>query len=441
MELITETDLKSCDLSKNSRVLCALSGGADSTALLLDLCRLKTEGRLADVAAAHFEHGIRGAESEEDMLFCRELAQKMEVPFFCERADVPAQAAREKLSLETEARKLRYAFLRKTAAQNGYDCVALAHHVQDQAETLLFHLIRGAGLTGLVGMAPRNGSLVRPLLFHTKAELLDYLREAGQSYRTDSTNELRETDRNRIRHCVLPMLGQVNPCADQHIAGTAEKLRRENAFLESLTDAAADRCANRRSAIAAEPDVIRDRILLRLIREQTDDYTEGDVNRLRTLLMARSGQIVELTGGIKARAEADTIFFYREAQIAAPAVTLVPGLRISLPGGGTLAAELTDTAHLPCPGNEGYADADKLTGTLTVRAAAAGERLIPFGMKGSKLFSDFFTDKKVPISKRNVPVVFDGEKPVYVCSYTVDDRVKVTGETRKYMHFIYKEGE
>lgn len=440
MELITEADLNTCALTKDSRVLCALSGGADSTALLLELCRLREAGRLAAVASAHFEHGIRGEESVADMCFCRALAKKLKVPFFTEAANVPEEATQERVSLETAARKLRYAFLERVADREGYDSIALAHHRQDQAETLLFHLIRGAGLTGLTGMAPRNGLLVRPLLSHGKEELLAYLSEAGQAYRTDSTNACEDADRNRIRLTVLPALEKLNPRASEHIAEAADKLRRENAFLESLTDAAAAGCANSRRAIAAEPETVRDRILLRLIKAQTRDYAENDVSKLRMLLNARSGQTAELTGGLKVRTEGDTFYFFRDRTEAYAPLTLVPGKEMRLPSGGTLLMEETDSVSLPCPGNEGYADPEKLKGTLTVRPALAGERLIPYGMKGSKLFSDFYTDKKVPISERNAPVVFDAEKPVYVCGFTVDDRVKVTGETRRYIHFIYCEG-
>lgn len=441
MELIQEADLRSCSLTENSRVLCALSGGADSTALLLELCRLQKEGRIAAVGAAHFEHGIRGEESWEDMRFCRELSQKLGIPFFYEQADVPGEAGKEHLSLETAARKLRYAFLRRTAEAAGYDSIALAHHAMDQAETLLFHLVRGAGLTGLCGMEPKNGLLVRPLLRHSKEELLRYLKAAGQEYRIDSTNALLDSDRNRIRLSVLPLLESMNPRAAEHIAETAEKLRAEEAFLEALTKEAMLRCDGSRKRIFAEPSVIRSRILLRLIKEQTRDYSEGDVQKLRALLTAQSGQVAELTGGIKARAEGDAIFFFRDETPGFAPVALKIGTKVPLPSGGTLLAKECDSARLPCPKNEGYADADTIHGTLTVRAAKAGERLIPFGMRGSKLFSDFYTDKKVPLSERNRPVVFDGEKPVYVCGFTVDDRVKVTEKTRNYIHFLYNEGE
>lgn len=441
MELIRENDLRSCSLNEKSRVLCAFSGGADSTALLLELQRLKAEGRIASLAAAHFEHGIRGEESKADLAFCRETAEELGILFYWASGDVPKAASRDRLSLETEARNLRYAFLRKTADENGYDRIALAHHAQDQAETLLFHLIRGAGLSGLTGMAPKSGMLVRPLLKHRKEEILAYLQAVGHTFRTDSTNGLPDSDRNRIRLSVLPLLEELNPQAVCHLADAAEKLRREDAYLETVAESEFIKCMGSRQAILEEPEVIRDRILLRLIKEQTRDYRENDVLKLRFLLSARSGQTVELTGGIHVRAEGDGFFFFREETGETKACTLIPGIVLRLNEGATLLAEYVDGANLPCPANEAYVDADTLKGALTVRAPQPGERLIPFGMKGSKLFSDFYTDKKIPLSKRSSPVVFDREKPVYICGFTVDDRVRITGETRRYMHFIYSEGD
>lgn len=441
IKLINENDLQSCSLTNESRVLCAFSGGADSTALLTELYRLTRNGKISELAAAHFEHGIRGEESKKDLAFCRELCARFHIPFFSEEANVPAYAEKEGVSLETGARKLRYAFLYRIADENGYDAIALAHHEQDQAETLLFHLIRGAGLTGLTGMAPKNGILVRPLLRHSKRELLEYLSSLGQDYCTDSTNALLETDRNRIRLTVLPLLETMNPQVVMHLSETAEKLRRENEFLDSFAKKAYDRTLGRRSKIAEEQDVIKDRILLSLIRQQTRDYCENDVDKLRFLLTARSGQMVELTGGIQVRAEGDELCFLKKQVFVNLPAPLTMGKKLQLPSGQTLFMETVEKAVFPSTDSEAFVDGETLKGSLIVRAAEPGERFIPYGMHGHKLFSDFYIDKKVPISNRSGPVVFDDEKPVYVCGFTVDDRVKVTPKTRNIIHFIYSKGE
>ena len=437
--LLQEQDLLLCGIEKEERILCAFSGGADSLALLLELKRLAAEKRIAAVGAAHFHHGIRGAEADGDLDFCRVTSENAGIPFYSAIGDVPAAAKASGESCETAARRLRYAFLEKTATEEGYSCIALAHHESDQAETVLMHLVRGSGLGGLTGMAPRSGKIVRPLLRHSREEILQFLREKGRAYRTDSTNASLEADRNRFRLCVIPELTGINPQAEHHIAEAAEKLRREDDYLRLLAENAAKECGGLRSKIARQPEVLRRRILLSMLRAHTEDYCSGDICKLEALLPAPSGKTAELTGGWKARTEQDALFFFREEEENTDTpLTLGVPLRVR---GGLLRAEASAEYCIPCPKDTAFADADKIRGGLHVRFFEPGERFVPFGLRGTKLFSDYFTDKKVPLSERRVPVVFDEEKAVYICGYTVDDRVKITDDTEKIIRFQFTKGE
>ncbi|MEN6635735.1 MAG: tRNA lysidine(34) synthetase TilS, partial [Clostridiaceae bacterium] len=160
--LIGESELAACGCNPKVRVLVALSGGADSTALLLSMFDLFNEGKIGGLFAAHLQHGIRGETAERDQQFCAALCEKLSIPFFTENADVPAYAKNHGQSLEQAAREVRYAFLERARNLVEADVIATAHHQDDQAETLLLHLIRGSGTTGLCGMQPRNGFVIRP---------------------------------------------------------------------------------------------------------------------------------------------------------------------------------------------------------------------------------------------------------------------------------------
>ena len=208
------------------RVLVALSGGADSVALLLLLLDAG-----AGVCAAHFEHGIRGGDSVADMAFCRELCVSHGVPFFCERADVPA-ARLPGEGLEAAARRLRYAFLRRAKEEAGAVCIATAHHAGDQAETVLMHILRGAGPAGAAGMREREGDLWRPLLRVQKQELVAFLRGRGQPWREDATNAVADTPRNALRLDIFPRLEAIYPGASQALCRFAESQAVEGDFLE-----------------------------------------------------------------------------------------------------------------------------------------------------------------------------------------------------------------
>ena len=218
---------------KGARVLCAVSGGADSMCLLALL--LQTGDH--ELAAAHFEHGVRGEESLRDCAFVESFCREKDVPCFVAHADVPAYAAETGLGLEEAARKLRYAFLEKTAEEQGFDFIATAHNADDNAETVLFNLARGSGSAGLCGIPPRRGKIIRPLLGLTRAEIEEYLAANGVPHVEDSTNESDAYSRNRIRHGVMPVLKELNPSFPEAAARLGRLLRRDEEYLSERAEA------------------------------------------------------------------------------------------------------------------------------------------------------------------------------------------------------------
>ena len=391
MLLLSERTLQACRLNGREAVVCAFSGGPDSTALLLELKRLRDEGGIGPLYAAHFEHGIRGEEARADLDFCRKLCLDLGVPLFSESADVPAYAKGEGLSLETAARQLRYAFLRRLKAALGAAVIALGHHRNDQAETVLLHLVRGSGRKGLTGMAPRSGDLVRPLLFVGKDDVLTYLTERGQAYRLDSTNALTDASRNLLRQAGMAALTAVNARAAEHIAACAEKLRAEDEYLDEL---------------ARQP----------------------------------SGRTASLRGNLIARAEGDRIAIGPATAAEAFAAELPPDGTVTTPW-GVYEARWAPKAAIPCPAHEAYLDGDRIAGRLTLRQARAGERFVPLGMAGSKLLSDYYTDRKLYGRARQTPLVCDEEGPLFVPGGTVADRAKIDDGTKRILHIIFTKGE
>ena len=440
MLLLTERTLPACRLNGREAVVCAFSGGPDSTALLLELHRLRDEGRIGPLYAAHFEHGIRGAESRGDLDFCRKLCLELGVPLFSESGDVPAFAKDQGLSLETAARQLRYAFLRRLKAALGADVIALGHHRDDQAETVLLHLVRGSGMKGLTGMAQRRGDLIRPLLGAGKDEILAYLAERHQAYRTDSTNALTDASRNRLRQEGMAVLRAVNPQAAVHMAACADKLRAEDEFLDGLARKALTDAQGSRKALSELPTVLRERAALLLLREVADDFTEADVTRLTDLFSQPSGRSVPLRGNLVARAEGDRLTIGPSAAAEPFEAALRPGEAATTPW-GVYEAQWAEKASIPCPANEAYLDGDQLHWPLTLRQARPGERFVPLGMGGSKLLSDYFTDRKLYGRDRQTPLVWDGKGPVFVPGGTVADRAKITNETKRILHIIFTKGE
>ena len=439
MLLLKERTLTACRLNGREAVVCAFSGGPDSTALLLELNRLREEGSLGPLYAAHFEHGIRGPEARADLDFCRSLCLRLRLPLFSESADVPAFAQREGLSLETAARQLRYAFLRRLKEALGADVIALGHHRDDQAESVLLHLVRGSGMAGLTGMSHRNGDLVRPLLDAGRSDILAYLAQRRQPYRQDSTNFSLDHSRNRLRQEGMAVLSAINPQAAVHIARCADKLRAEDRFLDDLTREALAQARGSRRALAALPPVLKNRAALALLKQVTQDFTEADVDRLAELFSLPSGRVVPLRGNLTARADGDRVCIGPAEEEAPFSRTLTIGEPAITPW-GVYRTEWVKTARIPCPAHEGYLDGDQAVGQLTLRQARAGDRFTPLGMDGSKLLSDYYTDRKMTRSARRTPVVADEAGPVFIPGGTVADRVKIQDETKRILHIIFEKG-
>ena len=223
-------------LPPGARVLCAVSGGADSMALLHLLWSQRAEKEL-EIFAAHYEHGLRGEESLRDAAFVEDWCRAHELPCAVGHGDAAAYAVKEGLSVEDAARRLRYAFLEATAQELGCTRIATAHNAEDNAETLLLHLCRGSGTAGLAGIPPQRGKLVRPLLKCSRAEILAYLEENALPHVEDSSNEGDDYARNLLRHQVTPVLRQLNPAFTAAAGRTAELLRQDEDCLKRQAEA------------------------------------------------------------------------------------------------------------------------------------------------------------------------------------------------------------
>lgn len=246
---IRETLLASGLLQPGMRILCALSGGGDSVCLTHALATQVPELSLT-VAAAHFSHGIRPDAAARELELCRELCRELSIPLHWGAGDTPAYAQAQHRSMEQAARTLRYAFLEQTADAWGADVIAVAHHQQDNAETVLLNLIRGSGSAGLEGIPPRRGRIIRPLLQCPQADIRAYLEAHGLQFVTDPTNLGTDNARAMLRSEVFPRLCQLNPEAAAHMTQTAETLRRQNET--AALDAAALAASARQTADGLE---------------------------------------------------------------------------------------------------------------------------------------------------------------------------------------------
>ncbi len=318
-------------LRAGMRVGVAVSGGADSVALLLLLFQLRAELGLV-VAAVHFNHRLRGKASDSDEKFVAELAHKLGVALHVGHADVAAKAKREKANLEDAARRARYAFFARLAEQGIVDVVTTAHTMDDQAETVLAHILRGTGIAGLAGIHRMAGCVVRPLLAMRRAELREFLRQRKQKWREDASNRDTTRNRARMRKNLLPLLEkQFNSAVVEHLAALAERAREQASFVERLTQQVFERGVtfagdSARVALRVVLDplslgagessaTIQGWLLLKIIERVKAKPGQVLTAHLESIVrLAKSGEPgkrVQISGGVDVVKERDALMFRR----------------------------------------------------------------------------------------------------------------------------------
>lgn len=401
---------------RGKRLLLALSGGADSVALAVMLAESRAEYGLT-LFAAHVDHGIR-PESAEDGEFCRALCARLDIPFHIARLDVPAEAARNRWGLETAARHCRFEALRAFQRQTGSDYIALAHHMDDQAETVLMHLFRGAGVEGLCGMRTLDGdtALYRPLLGCRKGELTEYLRRRGYAWREDPTNRVADNPRNALRLNAIPELERWYPQLVRAVARCARTAQAESDLLDELTRGYVSASAfdgAMCSWLELDPPP-HNALLRRALRARCPESLSWEqVNALEALCARTRGKLDIGEGHYAERAGRRLYFVPKRLPPIAPVPLSLNGVT-RLPNIGEVAAAPCRAAPIRDDPSRQVLNPASLEGAV-LRTRRNGDRIRPLGC-GDRLLSDYLIDKKVDRPLRDAtPLVAVGNRVLWVC--------------------------
>jgi tRNA(Ile)-lysidine synthase len=435
-------------LEKGERVVVALSGGPDSTALLIVLTAIAQEQDLI-LIIAHFNHGLRGAESDEDEKFSRDLSEKMGFAFVSEKMDQEKMG--KGISPEDFYRQERYNFLNKVAEDYHAQKIAVGHNMQDQAETVLLNILRGSGLEGLKGILPmRDGKFIRPLIEISRREIICFLNEAGIPYRQDSSNENKRYLRNQIRSELIPYLKEkFNPRIEESLAQMAEILRPEDELIrqhvdEVLKSSFIQRQQNRIllkiAYINKLPLAIRWRLfktLLESLSPAKNGFSFIHIKSLDNLAQkCESGKRIVLPLGIEARREYDDLIMERRQivskQMEYEYAMNIPGSLYIKERKIIIRSELTTKGKFDFSGkNEVYLDLDKIQHPIIIRNRRDGDWFQPLGMQGRQKIKTFFIDHKIPQYRRNeIILLVDRLSVIWIENMHLNDRVKITAETK-----------
>ena len=441
-------------LKHDGRYIVALSGGADSVALL---CLLDALGM--NISAAHCNFHLRGEESNRDEQFCVDLCQKMGIPLSRIHFDTQEYAQLHKVSIEMAARDLRYRYFAQLAKDLEADGICVAHHRDDNVETLLLNLLRGSGIDGLAGIAPQNGNILRPLLCISRQDILQYLQERGQDYVTDSTNLEDDALRNKIRHHVIPLLQTLNPAASDNIALSAKYVRQACEMLSAVGSSQHQEGTPTAENPQADTLYINKVEVMQapspefMLHHRIGSYGfHGDcIDSIIEAMEAQDGGVGKVW-----KSNDYMLAIDRDCLLITPlhhleACQQERSFRIPEEGNYNVAnlqlciKQYEKGADFQ-PSKSAHRitlDAEKVKFPLIYRRTETGDRFQPFGMKGSKLVSDYLTDRKRSyIQKLEQHVIADRDGDIiWLVGERTSEKTKVTDQTQKILEIEMNDHE
>ena len=442
-------------LNEGDSILISVSGGRDSCTLLHSMHLLREEFHL-QIAAAHFNHGFRGEESDGDEEFVRRLCDQLGVPCHSQKCDLPERMKLTHLSAQETARIARYEYLSHTARTIMASKILLGHTLDDQTETILLNIIRGTGVEGLKGMLPSRNGMVRPLLCLTREETGKYCEATGIAYRTDRSNASVKYMRNRIRLELLPLLRkEYNPCIDQSLRRLGDIAYEESKFIDDWVNEIASRVLHSVSDgvvfmvedLLSQPLALRRRLIrhaIEMIQGSDENVTFDQIQSfLDEMTISRNGVTWEETlqgGRVRLRLSNGK----GSIRHLSPQVSVLPfEYQLNIPGVTPITAV---NAELECRYSNqfemirssnpymAWMDVDKLSFPLILRNRRSGDRFIPLGMQEPVKLKDYLIGKKVPKGQKDlIAIISDANGIVWVAGYTINDRVKITDDTRTCM--------
>ncbi|UCH66525.1 MAG: tRNA lysidine(34) synthetase TilS [Ignavibacterium sp.] len=433
-------------IEQNDSVLIALSGGPDSIFLLNFLIQYKQRFNIK-LAAFHLNHNLRGKESNGDAEFCKRVSASKNIPFYYSSKNIRLYAKRNKLSLEEAGRKVRYKELLRIASAKGFSKIVTAHNADDNTETVLLNLIKGAGLKGLSGIPVRRDKIIRPLLSLLKTEILSYNNQKKLVYRTDSSNVESNYQRNYLRNEVISLIkNKINPQVDSAILKTSEIVKNISSFLEDYIDNHISESTSFKNGKLLidltkknniDPRLYGDFFRAAVKKYFNEDIENVNVADLEKLKSKQPGRRIEISNKLIAVKERDSIIIYKSGtkKNVSGSTFLKIGEKKKI---GDKSISLTYTNRtkisLTKSGKKEYIDADKIKGRFLIRKWKNGDRFYPLGMKNSKKVSDFLNEQKIESHKKSEQLVITiSGNIVWLVGIRIDDRYKISPKTNKYL--------
>lgn len=428
-EKAAETVKKYKLINKNEQIIVGVSGGADSVCLLYFLCSLVKKLKIK-LLAIHVNHGIRGKEADEDEEYVRQLCEKLNVPFFPYHISLYDEAKKRAMTEEEAGRAARYEIFKNAAAEFNADKIAVAHTMNDSAETILMNLCRGTGINGLSGISPKRENIIRPLIEMSREEIEETLGELGAEFKTDSTNQSFKYTRNRVRLELIPWLKEnMNSSVIKTLSKNASVISEENSYLEGLAQQAYEECLVkdeflrlRCERLEALDGVILKRVLriaMRNFNKGLHDIGNDHIEKTAELLNMQTGKKISLPDSLYAQRTSDSVIIFKQEKKHKGFcyyIEINSALLIEETGQYITLCEKRNTSFKNCKNTYTiYLDCDKIKNKLFVRTRKTGDKIHLKGMNEYKKIKNLFIDMKIPSVKRDMlPLLADENEIISV---------------------------
>ncbi len=442
-------------LKRGETVLVGLSGGPDSVCLLYLLDNLKA-GINLKLHAVYVNHNLRPDETLKEIDFCSNLCKKLDIGFTVKSVDVTSYAKEQGLNKQEAARELRYRAFDETAFEVGADKIALAHNADDQAETLIMRLLRGAGPKGLCGIPAKRGKIIRPLIEIERRTIEDLLDAEKISFVVDSSNLRPDYFRNKLRQWLMPFLREINPNLTDTITNTVSIIQEEERYFDIIVTKTLMKLISRKTADRIElfitPLEAMDTVIVRRVLRRAIDETKGKrgisfahIKAIINLIKhGAAGDRLYLPGGTRVIREYSVLIITTEKPAKMSSCELQPPNKLPLKETGiVIEATFEGQSFEPGDGKSSVLlDAGPMTFPLQVRPRRPGDFFFPAGFGKKKKLQDFFVDEKVPRDDRDkVPLIVSGSDIVWIAGYRADERFRITEKTKKFLRLVIVKGK
>ena len=431
-------------VQKNDAILIAVSGGIDSISMLNLFLKIKDEFNLK-LGVIHINHTLRGDESDLDELFVKNIAEKNNLTFFTQKFDTKNYSVQNKIGIQEAARKLRYKYFNEVLKNSKFRKIATAHNFNDNAETIFLNLIRGTGINGLCGIPIKRKNIIRPILFLKRKDIFNYAKNNNIVWREDKSNASNKYKRNLIRNKIFPQIEKQFDISTALNNISVKAIELQSYFKNKIGKIYSEIVSTEKNLIVIDlkkinstEKILHDFLFYELLKKMNVNPTSEKINKIEMAISSQAGRKYEIGDGFIAQKNNQKLLIYKDENKYEEIVEISEFGKFNF-GDYQIEIKKVNSANFKKSKNIEFVDSEKIKFPLKIRNWQINDYFCPIGLNGKKKLSDFFIDNKLSsIEKEKIPILFSDEKIIWVVGLRIDERFKISPNTKKILKLTVK---